>query len=121
MKYILKETTRFKKDYERAMKRDWNIEALDAVITMLACGKPLPARCKDHPLKGDMKGLRECHVEPDWLLVYYIKKNVLVLVLHRTGTQITEINFHFFHFSPFSFRCLQGLATCFGNPAGNQT
>ena len=59
---------------------------LDAVVALLLVRAALPERCRDHALHGDMEGYRECHVRPDWLLVYRIVENVLVLVLQRTGT-----------------------------------
>lgn len=79
-------TTQFKKDYKLAMKRGRDIGALDDVIRMIAAETPLPKKYSDHSLTGNFKGFRECHVEPDWLLVYAIEKNVLTLTLFRTGT-----------------------------------
>ena len=85
-KYIVKLTTQFKKDYKLAIKRGWKISLLDDVITALAMGKALPDKAKDHALSGNWAGHRECHILPDWLLVYRIEDNVLVLTLTRTGT-----------------------------------
>ncbi|MBQ0009507.1 MAG: type II toxin-antitoxin system YafQ family toxin [Ruminococcus sp.] len=79
-------TTQFKKDYKLAMKRGRNIDALDDTIRMIAGGEPLPPKLCDHALSGNFKGFRECHVEPDWLLVYAVQKHVLTLTLIRTGT-----------------------------------
>ena len=79
-------TTRFKKDYKLAMKRHLNIDLLDDIIRVLARGETLPERYKDHDLTGDWAGHRECHIQPDWLLVYRIDDDVLVLTLARTGT-----------------------------------
>lgn len=79
-------TTQFKKDYKLAVKRQFNIELLDDIIRNLASGESLPERYKDHALAGNWNGYRECHIQPDWLLVYRIEKDVLVLVLARTGT-----------------------------------
>ena len=79
-------TTRFKKDYKLAMKRHLNIELLDDIIRALARGDILPEKNKDHELSGDWAGHRECHIQPDWLLVYRIDDDVLVLTLARTGT-----------------------------------
>ena len=79
-------TTQFKKDYKQAIKRGWNIDALDDTIRMLANEIILPRKYNDHALTGNFKGFRECHVEPDWLLVYAAEKNVLTLTLFRTGT-----------------------------------
>lgn len=85
-KYIVKPTTQFKKDYKLAMKRGRNIDLLEKIITDLAMGKTLPEKNKDHPLYGNWLGHRECHILPDWLLVYRIDDDVLVLTLARTGT-----------------------------------
>ena len=79
-------TTRFKKDYKLAMKRHLNIELLDDIIRALARGDVLPEKNKDHELSGDWAGHRECHIQPDWLLIYRIDDDVLVLTLARTGT-----------------------------------
>ena len=79
-------TGQFKKDYKLSIKRGLNIDALDDIIRMLAKGEPLPKGLDDHQLSGNWKGYRECHIEPDWLLIYRIEKNVLVLTLVRTGT-----------------------------------
>ena len=79
-------TTQFKKDYKLALKRHLDIELLDNVIRCLSRGETLPERNKDHALTGDWAGHRECHVLPDWLLVYRIDDDVLVLTLSRTGT-----------------------------------
>ena len=79
-------TTQFKKDYKLALKRHMAIELLDNIIRMLSRGETLPEKNKDHPLTGDWVGHRECHILPDWLLVYRIDDDVLVLTLARTGT-----------------------------------
>ena len=85
-KYIVKPTTQFKKDFKLAMKRSMKIELLEEVIAMLAMGETLPDKHKDHALTGNWVGHRECHILPDWLLVYRIADDVLVLTLARTGT-----------------------------------
>ncbi len=79
-------TSKFKKDYKTAMKRNLDINLLDDVIRILASGESLPEKYSDHSLNGNFKGYRECHIQPDWLLVYSIEDNDLVLVLTRTGT-----------------------------------
>lgn len=79
-------TSRFKKDYKLAVKRGLNIELLDNTIRMLTSGQKLPREYADHQLSGSMKEYRECHIQPDWLLMYRIEKNILTLVLQRTGT-----------------------------------
>lgn len=85
-KYTVKPTTQFKKDFKLAMKRGLKIELLEKVITTLAMGEALPEKHKDHALTGNWVGHRECHVLPDWLLIYRIEDEVLVLTLSRTGT-----------------------------------
>ena len=85
-KYIVKPTTQFKKDFKLAMKRCMKIELLEEVIAMLAMGETLPDKHKDHALTGNWVGHRECHILPDWLLIFRIEDEVLVLTLARTGT-----------------------------------
>lgn len=85
-KYTVKPTTQFKKDYKRAMKRGLKIELLEKIVELLAMGEALPEKNRDHELSGNWDGHRECHIQPDWLLVYRIEDNVLVLTLTRTGT-----------------------------------
>ena len=78
-------TTKFKRDYKRAMKRGLDINRLDQVIRTLAAGEELAISHRDHALGGDWRGHRECHVQPDWLLIYYVDGERLVLTLTRTG------------------------------------
>ena len=85
-KYVVKYTTQFKKDYKQAIKRGLKIELLDEVITVLASGLSLAEKYRDHPLTGNWTGHRECHVQPDWLLLYRVDGDVLVLTMSRTGT-----------------------------------
>lgn len=85
-KYTVKPTGSFRKDYKLAMKRGLKIELLDEIITLLANGEELPEKNKDHALTGNWSGHRECHIQPDWLLIYRIEGDVLVLTLARTGT-----------------------------------
>ena len=85
-KYTVKPTTQFKKDFKLAMKRGLKIELLEEVIAAFAMGEALPEKHKDHALTGNWFGHRECHVLPDWLLIYRIEDNVIVLTLARTGT-----------------------------------
>ena len=85
-KYTVKMTTQFKKDFKLAMKRGLKIELLEKVIEVLAMGEELPDKNKDHALTGNWVGHRECHILPDWLLIYRIEGEVLVLTLARTGT-----------------------------------
>ena len=83
-KYIVKVTTQFKKDYKLATKRGLKMELLEEVVASLAAGEALSERKKDHALAGNWAGYRECHILPDWLLVYRIEDEVLVLTLTRT-------------------------------------
>lgn len=75
-----------KHDLKRIRKRGYKIQKLEDAINMLANGKTLPSKYKDHALIGDYAGHRECHIEPDWLLIYKIEDNILILTLTRTGT-----------------------------------
>ncbi|MDR0873638.1 MAG: type II toxin-antitoxin system YafQ family toxin [Prevotellaceae bacterium] len=84
--YEIVYSKQFKKDYKLAIKRNLDISALNAIIIKLANGEALPAKNKDHYLKGNFLGFRECHILPDWLLVYRINENALELLLSRTGT-----------------------------------
>ena len=86
MKYQIEMSTRFKKDYKLAQKRGYDISLLKEVIGILASGEQLPEKYYDHPLTGDYKGCRECHILPDWLLLYRVEKDLLILGLTRTGT-----------------------------------
>ena len=86
MKYIVRRTAKFKKDYKRMIRRGYDISKLNTVIELLAENGNLPEKYLDHALKGEWLGFRECHVEPDWLLVYKIENDVLVLTLTNTGT-----------------------------------
>ncbi len=79
-------TTQFKKDYKLAVKRHLKIDLLDDIIRALSRGKTLPEINKDHALSGNWEGHRECHILPDWLLIYRIEEDVLILTLARTGT-----------------------------------
>lgn len=85
-KYTVKPTTQFKRDYKLAIKRGLDIRLLDDVIAALAMGTSLPEKNRDHALSGTWAGHRECHVLPDWLLIYRIDDDVLVLTLSRTGS-----------------------------------
>ena len=85
-KYKIERTSRFKKDYKTIKKRGYDVSLLQEVVTILAKGEPLPEEYLDHPLRSDYKGCRECHVTPDWLLIYEVVENTLKLYLTRTGT-----------------------------------
>lgn len=82
----IKYQTAFKKDYKRIVRRGYDVRLLEKVINLLAEQKTLPENYRDHSLSGDYSGYRECHITPDWLLIYEIKENELLLCLTRTGT-----------------------------------
>ncbi|USF27198.1 mRNA interferase toxin YafQ [Firmicutes bacterium ASF500] len=84
--YTVKPTSKFQRDVKRAEWRGYDISLLTNVIKILAAGEALPKKYKDHDLIGDYIGFRECHITPDWLLVYRIDRDHLILVLTRTGT-----------------------------------
>lgn len=86
MKYEVKFTSQFKRDLKLAKKQGKDINRLFDVISTLAEGKKLDSKYRDHNLSGDFTGCRECHVEPDWLLVYEVMDHVLVLMIYRVGT-----------------------------------
>ena len=79
-------SAKFKKDYKRIIKRGYNPQLLQDALVILFSGQQLPAKYKDHELSGNYKGHRECHITPDWLLIYKIEQNILTLSLTRTGT-----------------------------------
>ena len=76
----------YKQGYKRAIKRGLPIEKLNEVVQALANQETLPSKCKDHVLSGKYIGYRECHIQPDWLLIYRIDNGRLVLYLLDTGT-----------------------------------
>ena len=86
MKYDLQFTSQFKKDLKLAKKQNKDLGKLFEVIDILANGETLDAKYKDHSLTGNYRGNRECHVDPDWLLIYEIRGDVLVLMLYRLGS-----------------------------------
>lgn len=85
MSYEVRFTNQFKKDIKLAQKRGKNIDKLFEVVDTLASGKTLASKYHDHDLSGDYSGCRECHIEPDWLLIYEIDNGLLILVLNRVG------------------------------------
>ena len=85
MKYEIVPSNQFRKDLKLAQKRGYDLDKIKTVIT-LANGETLEAKYRDHWLSGDYGGYRECHIQPDWLLVYQIDGNRLILFLARTGT-----------------------------------
>lgn len=85
-KYGIVITSKFKKDLKLAKKRGYDLSLLGSVVNTLANGQPLDEKYKDHDLVRNYKGCRECHITPDWLLIYEISDNELILYLTRTGT-----------------------------------
>lgn len=85
-KYEIKFTSQFKKDYKTAIKRGQKIELLEEIISKLANGETLDEKHRDHNLTGNWSGFKECHILPDWLLIYRVENDILVLALTRTGT-----------------------------------
>ena len=79
-------TNRFKKDYKLMLKRGCKPALLEAVVEQLRLQQPLPEKNRDHELIGDYAGFRECHIAPDWLLIYRVEADALILTLTRTGT-----------------------------------
>ena len=86
MKYTAKPTAKFQRDLKRIQRRGLDLGLLTAVVKLLVGGEALPAKYRDHPLTGDFLGCRECHIQPDWLLIYEIAESDLILYLTRTGS-----------------------------------
>jgi mRNA interferase YafQ len=85
-------TARYRKDIKRLKKQNADLSLLDSVIRTLLDEKALDPKHEDHALKGRYRGLRECHIKPDWLLVYEVDKGELILTAIRTGSH-SELNF----------------------------
>ena len=85
-KYQIVITNRFKKDLKSIKKRGYDLSLLSSVVNTIAAGETLPSKYKDHNLAGNFIGCRECHITPDWLLIYEISNEELILYLTRTGT-----------------------------------
>lgn len=86
MKYGIRVTTQFKRDVKLAQRRGYNMDLLTRTIELLADGRPLPEQYRDHALSGNYAGHRECHIQPDWLLVYKKLEKEIILELVRNGT-----------------------------------
>ena len=86
MTYTVKMTSQFKKSYKLAVKRGLDISVLEEVVNKLKNDIALEEKFHDHQLTGSMKAFRECHIQPDWLLVYLKQESVLTLTLVDTGT-----------------------------------
>jgi mRNA interferase YafQ len=85
-RYAVVESALFRKTRKLAQKRGLDMALLKQAIRILASGEPLPPKYQDHPLRGRMKQLRECHLQGDWLLLYRVFEDTLILSLHSTGT-----------------------------------
>ena len=92
MQYELILTGKFKKSLKLAKRRGLNLELLDEVVTMLQKNIPLEEKYRDHELKGKSQGFRECHIQPDWLLIYLKENDVLTLTLVDTGSHADLFN-----------------------------
>lgn len=86
MTYNIVPSTKFRKDLKLILRRGYNVSLLDEVVENLANGIPLAEKYHDHLLNGNYMGCRECHITPDWLLIYEISDGELILYLTRTGT-----------------------------------
>lgn len=86
MKYEVKFTSQFKRDLKLAQKQHKDVSVLMSIVEKLSNGEKLEEQYRDHGLSGAFKGCRECHVEPDWLLIYEYVNDVLVLMLYRLGS-----------------------------------
>lgn len=81
--YKIRPSSRFQRDLKKIKKRNYDISLLERVLKMLAAGEELPAKYRDHALVGDFAGCRECHITPDWLLIYEVRESELILVGHN--------------------------------------
>ena len=86
MKYHVRPTKKFQKDLKRVQRRGYDLSLLTEILKKLANGESLPEKNRDHLLTGNFSGCRECHITPDWLLVYEIYEEELLLYMTRTGT-----------------------------------
>ena len=87
MKYAIRQTSRYKKSLKKMLKRGKDINKITAVVRTLAMGDTLPPQYKDHALSGDLEGLRDCHIENNWILLYfYSTDGELILTLTDTGS-----------------------------------
>ena len=84
--YTVKFTSAYKKSYKLMKKRGLDVGQLNQVVDTLRQGLPLAQRYRDHPLTGEYRDFRECHIQPDWLLIYLIENDVLTLTLVDTGS-----------------------------------
>jgi mRNA interferase YafQ len=92
MIYDVKFSTKFKKDIKLVQRQGKNVDKLFDAVDILARGEALPPKYKDHNLVGDYDGCRECHIEPDWLLIYKVNEKEIILTLTRTGSHSELFN-----------------------------
>lgn len=90
--FVVKYTSAYKKSYKLMKKRGLNLQLLNDVVDCLRQGKTLDSKYCDHELKGKFKGFRECHIKPDWLLIYLLEEDVLTLTLVDTGSHSDLLN-----------------------------
>lgn len=90
--YTVKFTTAYKKSYKRMKKRGYDLSLLEEVIQSLQLGEQLNANYRDHELTGNFQGFHECHIKPDWLLIYFIEHDILTLTLVDTGSHADLFN-----------------------------
>lgn len=88
----IEKTSRFKKDFKLMLKRGCDPKLFESVVTELIHQRPLASKYNDHPLTGNWKDFRECHIQPDWLLIYLIENDILTLTLSRTGSHSDLFN-----------------------------
>ncbi len=86
MNMMIRWSSRFRKDYKKMRRRGMDMSKIDDIIGMLSRGEELPLKCRDHALSGNWENHRECHILPDWLLIYQKCDGLLILELTRTGT-----------------------------------
>ena len=84
--YRIKQTSAFKRDLKRMIRQGHDLSELAHVVDTLAAGKKLDEKYVDHPLSNNWKGFRDCHIRPDWVLIYKLEEDVLILTLTRTGS-----------------------------------
>ena len=90
--FKIQASSKFKRQLKSIVSQGKDIQKLNEVVEILQNGGILPPKFKDHKLKGSKRGLRECHVEPDWLLIYKIEKTDLLLMLIETGSHSELLN-----------------------------
>jgi len=82
----IRRSTQFKKDLKKIIKQGKNLSLLEEIVNLLCVGKSLPEKNNDHSLVGDWRGYNECHINPDWLLIYKVEEEINLLRLMRTGS-----------------------------------